>query len=268
MVHSPVARRRAPAPFGLFHRIDGSDAVIAVATCIARDPQYDHRFRPTPVSAAGPPETAMNFKPGYQMLVCDPRVMKETYGPPGPEEWWWGKGVRLPEAYKSWVYDAQATVLAILAEIARVAKGAKGGNGLDAVHFLAHGGQGAVHLGKEWLSKPNIQLVNQLANLCRYIVFYTCSLGKPPITAPLIPGASPLGGSPFARAVAQRTFARVVVARQPQSYDVKLVKGFLEVKQNDWIGPVDVYYPDGLVQTYNDLLDSKFDLEKLIFGKK
>jgi hypothetical protein len=212
----------------------------------------------------------MDFKRGHQMIIHDPRLWStQTYGPPVDGEWWWGKAVRPPDAYNVWPVKKEDSAVHILSWAATVAKGADEGKGLDALHFMAHGNEAVVKLGKDWLHKNNVHLFSKLANQVGYIVFWSCLVGKVPLNAPILNPLMNIGGSPYGRRVAQNSRANVVMARQAQVYSWRKVGDAAVLDFGDWEGPVDVYSPDGPVQSYQaDILSTaKFDVEKLIFGK-
>lgn len=218
----------------------------------------------------------MDFGRGRQVVIHDPRlktVLSNVVGPASEELWMLGLKAIAPSAWwnlevdpkKDKVSDIFGTV-AVRANIARL----MGAKELDALHIMAHGLEGAVELGTDWLHKPTMAALGKVAGMFRFVVIHSCLVGKPPQGSPAFMTFSTFGGSQFARKAAALTQASIVVARQIQKYTVRRNADMkrAELDFGNWEGPVDVYKTDMPVATYNGILDDAFDLEKLIFGSK
>jgi hypothetical protein len=197
----------------------------------------------------------MNFRRGKQMIVYD-TGLSELGGYRAQS-----RPLSLPVAYRRWVLHPHNSSAYILRRVAMVASEADGG--LDAVHFMGHGGPGRISLGRDGLSRDNVDSFSELAGNVRFIVFFSCQVG----------GEHQGGGwhrgqpTTFGRLIVQATGASVVVAQQNQGYDVG-ANG--QVEFGAWDGPIDVYEPGGRLSTHqaHDPFHPtrRFNLEETIFG--
>lgn len=212
----------------------------------------------------------MNFKRGYQMILHDTRLWSRVInGPPTESEWWWDMPVVPPDAYRVLQVKPEDRAANILSQAAAVANAANNGKGLDALHIMAHGNQSCVQFGKDWLYRNNVNQFAKVANKVRYVVFWSCLVGKTPVGAPLLGTLHPQGGSWFGRCVAEQAQAEAVMARDPQLYHWRKVKDKAVLDFGDWEGPVDIYSQYGMIRSFQTDFEGqpKLDLEKVIFGK-
>lgn len=217
----------------------------------------------------------MNYKRGYQIVVHDRRLNgPRLEGPPNPDAHWW-KYVKVvaPEAYHNIEVDSEkqtcGAAFSLLQDYCAKVR-PKNDSPFDALHIMAHGYEGAVELGKDWLWKQNLHVTAKITNRFRYVVFHSCLVGRPPQGSPAFLTSNTFGGSQFARKIAQHTRAKVILARGDQIYDVvrdKADRGKGIIDFGDWEGPVDLYERDVPVRTFNSPLDIlPFNLERHIFA--
>ena len=218
----------------------------------------------------------MDFKRGRQVVLHDPRLATpgaKIVGAPSEEMWWLGLRAIAPKAWANFEADPKKdTVAKLFAAVAMRVSIARltGVKEVDALHIMAHGLQGAIELGSDWLHRPTMPALGKIAGMFRYVVIHSCLVGKVPQNAPAFMSSTTFGGSQFARKAAELTKSTVVVARQEQMYSVTKVKDPTkgEIYFGEWEGPVDVYQEGLPVRTYNGIIDDAFDLESLIFGAK
>ncbi len=182
-----------------------------------------------------------------------------------------GKKAIAPSAWFNLEVDPKkqkvSDIFAIVAFRARLAK-MMGIGELDALHIMAHGLQGSIELGSDWLHKPTMSALSKIVGTFRFVVIHSCLVGNPPAGSPAFMSFTTFGGSLFARKAAELTKSTIVVARQVQYYSMKKHADVnrAELDFGKWDGPIDVYTSGVPVTTYNGMLDDDFDLEKLIFG--
>ncbi|MBM3621297.1 MAG: hypothetical protein FJX20_11460 [Alphaproteobacteria bacterium] len=216
----------------------------------------------------------MNYVRGRQVVIHDPRletVLSDAIGPPSDELWMLGRKAIAPKAWWNLEVDPKkhkvSEIFAAVALRANIAK-MTGIGELDALHIMAHGTQGAIQLGSDWLHKPTMSALGKIAGVFRFVIIHSCLVGRPPQGTPAFMTFMTFGGSQFAHKAAALTKSTIVVARQLQYYSVKKHADLnrAELDFGKWDGPVDVYKHGLPVETHNQIVDDAFNLEKLIFG--
>lgn len=218
-------------------------------------------------------EAEMNFRRGHQMVIHDPNLNNPFLGsypagatlrpPTGPDLP--NIAVRPPDAYNVWTVRSSDSPSHIAGWAARVAREAPTGNGLDALHFMAHGSRAHIGIGASGFDGRNASEFARLrrgeGSWTRFIVFLSCLVGSDE--------RGWYRGHPryFGQQVAQHAQTRVVMAHENQAYGWD-ASGALDF--GTWEGPVDVFEPNGNWATYQDYNPfrptPRLDLEALIFG--
>lgn len=216
----------------------------------------------------------MNFRRGHQMVIHDPNlnnpylgrypagtmVINPATGHPLPNI-----TVRPPDAHNVWPVTASDTPSHIVGWAAEVARRVPSGNGLDALHFMAHGNRAYVAIGQSGFDGRNVSEFARLrrgeGSWTRFIVFFSCLVSSDE--------RGWYRGHPryFGQQVAQHAQTRVVMAHENQGYEWD-ASGTLDF--GAWEGAVDVFEPNGDWATYQDYnpfrATPRLDLEGLIFG--
>jgi len=219
-------------------------------------------------------EVEVNFRRGHQMVIHDPNLNNPGLGrhPAGATLRATTTGrlvpnvpVRPPDAYNVWTVRSSDTPSHITDWASRVAQGAPGGNGLDALHFMAHGNRAYAAIGASGFDGRNVSEFARLrrgtGSWTRFIVFFSCLVSSD--------DRGWYRGHPryFGQQVAHHAQTRVVMAQETQGYDWD-ASGVLDF--GTWEGPVDVFEPNGdwaTHQDYNPFRPTpRFDLEALIFA--
>lgn len=200
----------------------------------------------------------MNFRRGRQMIVHDPRLNwpgNPNATPPVP-----ATPLTPPVAWRRWTVHPMNSIEYILTRVGEVAGQVT--DGIDALHFMAHGNRGLVALGRENLDEGNVRHFEQVAGKARFIVFFSCLVGSEHVGSAWMRGTETIG-----RTIAAITGATVITAQHNQEYHRTPAN---VIDFGPWEGPVDVYRPGALVTYQAD--DSPFragirlDLEALVFG--